>query len=55
VEEAPPKLSRFVEGGRDEEVELGNRGQVSQRRWRLEGGILQDAAQAHIGLLASSP
>ena len=48
-------LQQRVEGGGDEQVEFRDRGQLAQRKRRLEGGILEDAAQAHVRLLAPAP
>ncbi len=45
-------LQQRVEGRRDEQVEFRDRCQLAQRERRLEGGVLEDAAQAHVGFFA---
>ncbi len=43
-----------VAGSRDEEVKVRNGGKPTQCRRRREIGLLKDAAQSHVGLLATA-
>ena len=45
-------LEQRIEGGGDEQIEFRDRRQAAQRLRRLERGVLEDAAQAHVGFFA---
>jgi hypothetical protein len=42
-------LEQRIEGGGDEQIKVGDRGEPPQGHRRLEVRILDDAAQAHVG------